>query len=86
MTIKTPKEGPITQRIEVKTPFTKEEVAEICIKLDKGIDFFLDTARNANSAFSRQTFEDVADVLIDIKSDLDAWGKTHALPVDRDSV
>lgn len=86
MATETPKEGPITQTIQVKTPFTKEEVAEICMKLERGIDFFLDAARGSPSAFSRQTFEDVADVLIDIKSDLDAWGKTHALPLDRDSV
>jgi hypothetical protein len=62
----------------VRTPLTTDDVRNIHNLCEELIDIIVERKKTWVSTFAQQTAEDIMDVLIDIKVDIDDWGAAHA--------
>lgn len=64
---------------KIATPLTKQDCEDIDRLCEDLIEQVQKRTTELDSTFARKTCEDIMDVLIDIKCDVNAWGEKEAV-------
>jgi hypothetical protein len=72
------KQKEITPKQAIRTPLTTEDVRVLTLLCEDLIQRVQMTTAGWASVFAKQSAEDIMDVLIDLKVDLEEWGDREA--------
>jgi len=74
----------ITPVQKVRTPMTKQDVDALTGLCERLIQDVQSVTNDWQSVFAKQSAEDIMDVIIDLKVDLQTWGDENAVLMHED--